>query len=246
MFESTLNPKWLLAASLSLGLALPMQAQVPANQDSNVAQTENEEARRAENATTVLKEIMGIPENGIPEKLMEHAKGVAVIPHVVKGAFVFGGRWGKGLISRRTESGTWSAPAYVEIGGGSWGAQIGVEATDLVLVFTDEKDIKQMLQSNVKIGADASVTVGPVGRKAEVGTDLLLKTGIFAYSRSKGLFAGVSLDGSAIGIDDSADHKVYGNDVTGDQILFTDMQPKTPALRDFTNTLNTISPSSGD
>src|SRR5215510_4807279 len=136
------------------------------------------EVDRAAEATNVLNEIMNIHENAIPEELMARAHGIAVIPHVVKGAFGIGGQWGKGLMSQRAEDGAWSPPAYVEIGGGSVGLQIGLQASDLVLVFTDETGIKGLLKGKVKLGADASATAGPVGRKAEVGTDVLFRSGI--------------------------------------------------------------------
>ena len=125
------------------------------------------EAERAADAVNVLTEIMNIPENSIPEELMARAHGIAVIPHVVKGAFGVGGQWGKGLMSQRREDGSWSAPAYIEIGGGSFGLQIGVQASDIVLVFTDEEGIKGILKGKVKLGADASATAGPVGREDE-------------------------------------------------------------------------------
>src|SRR5262245_4300032 len=160
----------------------------------------SDQAERATEAASVLTEIMGIPEQSIPEELMARAHGIAVIPHVVKGAFGIGGQWGKGLMSQRHENGAWSAPAYVEIGGGSFGLQIGVQATDIVLVFTDEDGLKGLLKGKLKLGADASAAAGPVGRKAEVGTDVLLKSAVLAYSRSKGLFAGISLDGSVISV----------------------------------------------
>src|SRR5215813_1596792 len=192
-------------------LTIPVTAR-----QSNKQSTEGE---RAADAVNVLTEIMNIPENSIPEELMARAHGIAVIPHVVKGAFGVGGQWGKGLMSQRREDGSWSAPAYVEIGGGSFGLQIGVQASDIVLVFTDEDGIRGILKGKVKLGADASATAGPVGRKAEVGTDVLLRSAVFAYSRSKGLFAGISLDGSVVTIDDDANRKVYGKNLTGEQIL---------------------------
>ena len=204
------------------------------------ASKQSTEADRAAEAAKVLSEIMSIPENSIPEELMARAHGIAVIPHVVKGAFGIGGQWGKGLMSQRHEDGTWSQPAYIEIGGGSFGFQIGVQANDIVLVFTDEDGLKGILKGKVKLGADASATAGPVGRKAEVGTDVLLRSAVFAYSRSKGLFAGISLDGSVINIDDSANRKIYGKSVTGEQILLgkgvqtnTTVQPFVAALQKF-------------
>src|SRR5215467_10467715 len=200
------------------------------------------EAERAADAAKVLTEIMNIPENAIPEKLMAHAHGIAVIPHVVKGAFGLGGQWGKGLVSQRREDGSWSAPAYVEIGGGSFGLQIGVQATDVVLVFTDEDGIRGLLKSKLKLGADASATAGPVGRKAEVGTDAALRSGVFAYSRSKGLFAGISLDGSVISIDDTANRRVYGKEVTGPQILFDNRVKSNATVQPFLASLQSVSP----
>jgi lipid-binding SYLF domain-containing protein len=200
------------------------------------------EAERAADAAKVLTEIMNIPENAIPDKLMAHAHGIAVIPHVVKGAFGLGGEWGKGLMSQRREDGSWSAPAYVEIGGGSFGLQIGVQATDVVLVFTDEDGIRGLLKGKVKLGVDASATAGPVGRDAAVATDILLRSGVFTYSRSKGLFAGVALDGSVVGIDESANRKVYGKEITGEQILLGKGLRNNPTVEPFLNELRKVSP----
>jgi lipid-binding SYLF domain-containing protein len=200
------------------------------------------ETERAAEATNVLNEVMNIPENSIPEELMARAHGIAVIPHVVKGAFGIGGQWGKGLMSQRHEDGKWSPPAYIEIGGGSFGPQIGLQATDVVLVFTDENGLKGLLKGKLKLGADASATAGPVGRKAEVGTDVLLRSAVFAYSRSKGLFAGVSLDGSVIGIDENANHKVYGKDATGEQILLANAVRTNATVEPFVDALQKFSP----
>jgi lipid-binding SYLF domain-containing protein len=202
----------------------------------------SEEAERADEAATALTEIMGIPESSIPEELMGRAHGIAVIPHVVKGAFGIGGQWGKGLMSQRNEDGNWSQPAYIEVGGGSFGLQIGVQASDIILVFTDENGLKGILKGKVKLGADASATAGPVGRKAEVGTDVLLRSAVFAYSRSKGLFAGVSLDGSVIGIDDTANAKAYGKKVTGEEILLGETVRTNGTVEPFVNALQKVSP----
>jgi lipid-binding SYLF domain-containing protein len=221
-----------LAVVLALTLAIPVIAQ---NKQSS-------ESERAAEAANVLTEIMNIPENSIPEELMARAHGIAVIPHVVKGAFGLGGQWGKGLISQRHEDGRWSAPAFIEISGGSFGLQIGVQASDIVLVFTDEDGIKGLLKGKVKLGGDASATAGPVGRKAEVGTDVLLKSGIFAYSRSKGLFAGISLDGSVVAIDDSANKKAYGKALTGEQILLGNEVKANATVAPFAAAVQKVSP----
>jgi len=204
---------------------------------------QSSESERAIEATKVLNEIMGTTETSIPEELMKRARGIAVIPHVVKAAFGIGGQGGKGVMSQRHDDGTWSAPAFVEIGGGSVGLQIGVQATDIVLVFTDDSGVRGLLKSKVKLGADASVAAGPVGRKAEVGTDVILRSGVLAYSRSKGLFAGISLDGSVVNIDDSANRKGYGRDITAEQILFGNTTASDPALQGFVKALQGYSPS---
>jgi lipid-binding SYLF domain-containing protein len=173
---------------------------------------QSDEAERAENAANVLKEIMEAPDQGIPEGLLKKAYGIAVIPHVVKGALGVGGRYGKGLIAQRNDDGGWGTPLFIEIAGGSFGLQIGVEATDVIMVFTNSEGIKPLLKGKLKVGADASATAGPVGRKAEVGTDILLKSAIYSYSRAKGLFAGVALDGAVIQLDDSSNKNAYGKE----------------------------------
>jgi lipid-binding SYLF domain-containing protein len=170
----------------------------------------SDETVRAQNAATVLGEIMDAPDQGIPEALLKRAYGIAVIPHVVKGAFGVGGRYGKGLVAQRNADGGWGTPLFIQIGGGSFGLQLGVEATDVVMVFTNADGIKPLLKGKLKIGADASATAGPVGRKAEAGTDILLKSAIYSYSRAKGLFAGIALDGAVIQLDDDANKSVYG------------------------------------
>ena len=243
--------KCFFSIGMSLMLALVAVENATAGQESKQAdqskQTADDknirnEKDRATEAAQVLTEIMKIPENSIPEELMARAHGIAVIPHVVKGAFGLGGQWGKGLMSQRREDGNWSTPAFVEIGGGSFGLQIGVQASDVVLVFTDETGIKGLLKSKLKLGADASATAGPVGRKAEVGTDAALRSGVFAYSRSKGLFAGISLDGSVVSIDDSANRRVYGKEVTGEWILLDNRVKPNAIVQPFMTTLQMVSP----
>jgi lipid-binding SYLF domain-containing protein len=197
----------------------------------------SDQAERAMEAAEVLREVMEIPEKGIPDELMGRAVAVAVIPNVVKGALGFGGSWGKGLVSHRGADGKWSAPAYINLGGGSFGLQLGVEATDVVLVFIHDDGFEGLLDGKVKLGADASVAAGPVGRKAEVGTDVMLKSAVFSYSRSKGLFAGISLDGSAVTIDDSANEKVYGKKLTGHDILLRNTVRANDVVAPFLNTL---------
>jgi SH3 domain-containing YSC84-like protein 1 len=173
---------------------------------------------RLENAANVLHEIMGMPDKGIPEEVLEHAKCIAVVPHMVKGGFIFGGKGGKGVATCRTANG-WSAPAFITISGGSWGLQIGVEAVDVVLIIQNEKGMQKLLSSNFQIGADASAAAGPVGRHAEAGTDWKMDTEILTYSRAKGAFAGLTLEGASLRQDSDSEHAIYGRNVTTRAIL---------------------------
>jgi len=173
---------------------------------------------RLENSGTVLHEIMSAPDKGIPEEVLEHAKCIAVVPHMLKAGFVVGAENGKGVATCRTENG-WSAPAFFDITGGSWGLQIGVEGIDLVLIIQNDKGMQQLLSSKFELGADASAAAGPVGRHASADTDWKLDTEILTYSRAKGLFAGISLAGSAIRHDEDATEAIYGRNVSTHRIL---------------------------
>ncbi len=201
-----------------------------------------DEQDRAVKAAEVLTDIMGTPDKGIPDELMERAEAIAVFPHVIKGAFGVGGEYGHGLVSQRMANGRWSAPAYIKIGGGSFGFQIGGSSTDIVLVFTDRKGYEGLLSGKVKLGVDAAVAAGPVGRKAQAGTDIKLNSPIFAYSRSKGLFAGVALDGAVVTIDDSANELVYGRAYTGREILMEGRAPINNVVMPFVRALDRYSP----
>src|ERR1039457_5938041 len=185
---------------------------------------------RLNNATSVMHEIMGMPDSGIPEEVLEHAKCVAVVPHMVKGGFVFGAEGGKGVATCRTADG-WSAPAFITISGGSWGLQIGVEAVDLVMIIQNEKGMQRLLESNFQLGADASAAAGPVGRHAEAGTDWKMDTEILTYSRAKGVFAGLTLEGASIRQDTDSRHAMYG-DVTTRALLLGEV-PVPDAARPF-------------
>jgi SH3 domain-containing YSC84-like protein 1 len=173
---------------------------------------------RLESATTVVHEIMGMPDKGIPEEVLEHAKCIAVVPHMVKGGFIFGGKGGKGVATCRTANG-WSSPAFITISGGSWGLQIGVEAVDVVLIIQNEKGMQKLLSSNFQVGGDASAAAGPVGRHAEAGTDWKMDTEILTYSRAKGAFAGLTLEGASIRQDSDSRHAIYGSNVTTRALL---------------------------
>jgi len=185
---------------------------------------------RLENATNVLHEIMGMPDKGIPEEVLEHAKCVAVIPHMVKGGFIFGGKGGKGVATCRTANG-WSAPAFITISGGNWGLQIGVEAVDVVMIIQNEKGMQRLLSSNFQIGGDASAAAGPVGRHAEAGTDWKMDTEILTYSRAKGAFAGLTLEGASIRQDDDSRHAMYGGKVTTRALLLGEVSAPSAAQR---------------
>jgi lipid-binding SYLF domain-containing protein len=179
---------------------------------------------RLSNATDVMHEIMRAPDNGIPEEVLEHARCVAVVPHMIKGGFVFGAKGGKGVATCRTANG-WSAPAFITISGGSWGLQIGVEAIDLVLIIQNEKGVQRLLSSNFHVGADASAAAGPVGRHAEAGTDWKMDVEILTYSRAKGVFAGLTLEGASIRQDSDSRRAIYGHGVTTRSLLLGQVTP---------------------
>jgi SH3 domain-containing YSC84-like protein 1 len=173
---------------------------------------------RLKDAGNVLNELMSTPDQAVPEKVLADAKCVAVVPSMVKGGFVIGARHGRGVATCRTPNG-WSAPAFFTITGGSWGPQIGVEAVDLVMLFMNEQGAKDLMSSKFNIGADASVAAGPVGRDASASTDATAQAGILTYSRSRGLFAGLTLNGANVQVDDESQDAFYGRDVVFSNIL---------------------------
>ena len=177
---------------------------------------------RLDHAGNVLHEIMAAPDKGIPQEVFEHAKCIAVVPHLLKGGFVFGAENGRGIATCRTADG-WSAPAFFTITGGSWGLQIGVEGVDLVMVIQNDRGMQHLINSNFELGADASAAAGPVGRHASANTDWKLETEVLTYSRARGLFAGVTLNGSAIRRDEDSTEAVYGHDMSTRRILQGDV-----------------------
>jgi lipid-binding SYLF domain-containing protein len=185
---------------------------------SAVASDREDDVNRTNKAAQVFQEIMNTPDQGIPSDLLKSAKCIAIIPGDVKFAFVFGGNYGRGLATCRTGHG-WSAPMFVAIEGGSVGYQIGGSSTDIVMLFMNDHALQSLLSDKFKLGADASVAAGPVGRRAAAGTDLKLSAEILSYSRAKGLFAGVSLDGAVVQADKSGDKAMYGDDVDRHEIL---------------------------
>jgi len=182
-------------------------------------------AKRIDASARVLDEIMAVKDKAIPDKVMKDAKCIAVVPSMVKIAVGFGGNHGKGVATCRTESGTWSAPAPITITGGSWGLQLGGQAIDLVMVVTNEQGMQHLLSSKFKLGADASAAAGPVGRDAAADTDIKMKAEVLTYSRARGIFAGVDLNGSAITQDKDETHLLYGKFVPFTDILNGRVRP---------------------
>jgi SH3 domain-containing YSC84-like protein 1 len=169
------------------------------------------ESARVNDAATVFSEIMEAPDAGIPKSVLDKAEAVAIFPGVIRAGFAFGGQWGRGIIAVRDQkTGTWSAPVFLTIAGGSFGAQIGAQSIDLVLVVMDQSGVQRLLGNQFKIGGEASATAGPVGRNAEASTDIQMRAKILSYSRSRGLFAGVALNGSTLAADADANGRFYG------------------------------------
>lgn len=183
---------------------------------------------RLHNAGTVLQEIMAAPDKGIPQEVLDHAKCIAVVPHMVKGGFIFGAEGGRGVATCRTADG-WSAPAFFAITGGSWGLQIGIEGVDLVMIVQSEKGMQRLLASKFQLGADASAAAGPVGRHASADTDWKMNAEILTYSRAKGAFAGLDLSGSAVRRDDDSMKTVYGAGVSTRAVLDGTVPATAPA-----------------
>jgi len=216
-----------------LGLvAMPLQAD------------DKKENSRLENCGLVIQEIMDIPDD-IPQDLIDKANCVIVYPSVVKAAFIFGGSYGRGAMTCRSGesfTGPWSAPAMMALEGGSFGFQIGGQATDFVLLVMNERGAKAILSSKVKLGADASAAAGPKGRTAEASTDVTMRAEILSYSRARGLFAGVSLAGSTVRPDNGANENLYKKKVSASDIVFKGMVPVPTSAQKMISYLNKKSP----
>jgi len=185
-------------------------------------------------STQVLNELFGMPEQNIPTWLLERAYAVAVVPTVIKVGLGIGGRRGKGVLVVRRDNGSWSNPVFVNLTGGSFGFQVGVQSTDVVLVFTSKQSIEGIVGGKVTLGADASVAAGPVGRQSSAATDIGLTAQVYSYSRASGLFAGVALDGSAITIDSRSNELFYGKPgILASEIIRTDGPVAGPAAQTF-------------
>src|SRR6202162_2223724 len=210
-FSSTM-PKNLLV--LGSGLLLLASLAVCAD-DKDQSDIE----KRLDASARVLNEVMAVPDKAIPDKVMHDAKCIAVIPSMVKIAVGFGGSHGKGVATCRTESGRWSAPAPITITGGSWGLQLGGQAVDLVMIVTNDNGMEHLLSSHFKLGADASAAAGPVGRDTAADTDVKMRAEVLTYSRARGIFAGIDLNGSAITQDKDETRILYGKFEPFNEIL---------------------------
>ena len=187
------------------------------------------DVERVQSATTILSQIMEAPDKGIPDSIMSGAKCIAIVPSMLKISFIFGANYGKGVATCRTATG-WSAPAFFRIEGGSFGFQAGGQASDLVLIIRTDDGMQHLLQSKFKLGADASAAAGPVGRDAQAATDLTMRAQVLTYSRSRGLFLGVSLSGAVIRQDDGDVHAFYGKDWTFYSLLNGEVPPPPDSL----------------
>ena len=207
---------------LVLGMCLVLASGSFAQQEES---NKSDIAKRIDASAKVLEDVMAVPDKAIPNKVMQHAKCIAVIPSMVKIAVGFGGSHGKGVATCRTENGGWSAPAPVTITGGSFGFQLGGQAIDLVMVVMNDDGMQHLLSSKFKLGASASAAAGPVGRDAGADTDIKMKSEVLTYSRARGLFAGVDLNGAALTQDKDETRLLYGKFVPFPDILEGKVQP---------------------
>lgn len=213
--------------ALALVAALSVSAPVMAGQHEDA---------RARDAVRVLNENLAIPESAIPDKLFDEARGIIVVPETIKAGLIFGGRRGLGLMSVKTTDGSWSNPVFIKLIGGSVGFQAGVQASDIILVIRNDRGVQNIVNGKFTLGADAAAAAGPVGRNASAMTDAQFRAEIWSWSRSRGLFAGVALDGAVLRIDDDANQAVYGQGVTP-RMIFENRAPQpgsqaTVAMRD--------------
>jgi lipid-binding SYLF domain-containing protein len=209
----------MIVALVAFLLVIPMAA-AQSEQPAVPKQDASREVEKVQEATSVFREIMAIPDKAIPRAVLENAVGIAVFPNVIKAAMGFGAEWGYGILSiKDTANGGWSRPAFLKLRAGSWGAQIGGRASDLVLVVLNRRGLDSLMKNEFKIGGEAEAAAGPVGRNAQAGTDILLRAQILSYSRSRGLFAGVSLSGASIYQDSDANLRFYGRRLATEEIV---------------------------
>jgi SH3 domain-containing YSC84-like protein 1 len=233
--------KKLLSLSLvAVLIALPTLL----NPSAAGASDKSKDESRLENSGEVMKEILDIPDD-IPQDLLDKAVCVIVMPSVIKAAFGFGGSYGRGAMTCRSGDnfkGPWSAPTMMALGGGSFGFQLGAQATDFVLLVMNPRGASSILNSKVKLGADASAAAGPKGRTAEAATDVTMRAEVLTYSRSRGLFAGISLNGSSLRPDNDANERIYGRKLSAIDVALHGAVPIPAAARALISTLNQHSP----
>lgn len=180
---------------------------------------DSDETRRVREAVTVFNEIMAAEDSAVPRQILGNAQGIAIFPSTIKAGFVVGGMRGRGILSAKGDSG-WSSPAFLTLTGGSFGLQIGGQAADIILVIQNRRGLENLVSNQFKVGADAAVAAGPVGREAQAATDIQMRAQILSYSRSRGLFAGVTINGSTIRQDQDANQRFYGQRLDSKQIVF--------------------------
>ncbi len=234
-----MKKRLLPALALLLGTGIVLTSAVPAARAEESMEVLN---KRVLTARAIYRELLSAPDGGVPENLLSRSRCVAVIPNVVKAAWILGGRYGKGVVSCRNARGVWSPPLMVKMLGGSIGFQIGASSTDLTLFFMTERGARSLLDSRVTLGADIGVAAGPVGRRAEAATDLGMEAEIYSYARSRGVFAGASLEGAHLAPDFEAISRYYGKYYSPDEILFDGKVDKVPASgREFSSILPAVS-----
>lgn len=240
IFRKTIQLVMILMVAMGTAVIVPAQATAKENRKDL-----REAKKTSTEAAKVFNEVMKIPERAIPKELLDRAEAVAIFPGVINAAFIIGGRGGVGLISRRTPTG-WSAPAFFKIGGGSFGAQIGGQKIDYIMLVMNQDGLKGLLEDKFELGGEASVAAGPVGRSAGATTNPTLDAGILSYSRAKGLFAGVSIKGAVISPDNDRNQAVYG--LIANQILTKNSSEVTiPAdVNTVPRTLTTYSSQKGE
>jgi SH3 domain-containing YSC84-like protein 1 len=204
------------------------------------AKDTHDEIEQTTKAANIFREIMGAPDKAIPRRILDNADCIAVFPQVIKAAFGIGGRGGRGVVVCRNADG-WSAPAYLNVGGASFGLQIGAESTDYVMLFMTPESARSLMETNLKLGGNISVAAGPIGREAEAATDLKLNAQILSYSRSKGLFAGAALEGAVIETANSDMRDVYGAGVNARAVLFGG-QAAPQEVTAFSKTIESFAP----
>lgn len=219
--------KWLSAALVLLAATF---VSATAKEDST---------ERLKMSTEVLQQIMSAPDKGVPEEVIDNAKCIVVVPHLVKGGFIVGGKHGRGVATCRTAAG-WSAPAFISVGGGSWGLQIGVEGVDLLMFVMNDQGLEHLLSSKFQISGEGSAAAGPVGRHASAGTDWKMNTEMLTYSRSKGAFAGLTLEGAVVEKDDDSTNAIYGSNV-GFRPVLTGKVPAPAVAADFLSAVRSAS-----